>query len=423
MIKFRLFKKKTLYLQSETAIIYFAMLKSLILITLAASSLSIAAEPPLVFESENTAIGSPIPIVEFEDLPSIEKLPDPFLFHDGSGRSEAYSDWEKHRSEILQLLQTYEIGEKPVVSPDSVEAVLAGDTLKVTIREKGKTLQLHSAIRYPEGEGPFPLMIGIGLPTGSLPPELVGGMGVASMVFNFAEVMSHTQKRGEEPINELYPDNLEMGAYAAWPWGISRLIDGLEKVKDAARIDMGSIGVTGCSFAGKMALFAGAMDERIALTIAQEPGGGGVNSWRVSETLGNVETIGRTNYSWFLESMKRFSEENSSLLPIDHHQVAALIAPRALLVLGNPDYEWLADESGYISSMAAREVWRKFGIEDRMGIIIQGGHGHCMLPLEQYPVVSAFISKFLLHRDAETDVVNPGIFEASEWKRWAPWAE
>ena len=50
--------------------------------------------------------------------------------------------------------------------------------------------------------------------------------------------------------------------------------------------------ISGCSFAGKMALFAGAFDERIALTIAQEPGGGGVNAWRVSETLENVETLG-----------------------------------------------------------------------------------------------------------------------------------
>ena len=49
---------------------------------------------------------------------------------------------------------------------------------------------------------------------------------------------------------------------------------------------MSHIAVSGCSFAGKMALFSGALDERIALTIAQEPGGGGVNSWRVSETLG-----------------------------------------------------------------------------------------------------------------------------------------
>ena len=63
------------------------------------------------------------------------------------------------------------------------------------------------------------------------------------------------------------------------------------------------LAISGCSFAGKMALFAGAFDERIALTIAQEPGGGGAAAWRVSETLGKVETLGATNYAWFIEDM------------------------------------------------------------------------------------------------------------------------
>ena len=106
--------------------------------------------------------------------------------------------------------------------------------------------------------------------------------------------MSHTQKRGNEPINKLYPDQTDMGAYCAWSWGVSRIIDGLEIVGKKSKIDTRKLAISGCSFAGKMALFAGAFDERIALTIAQEPGGGGAAAWRVSETLGEVET--RTMY-------------------------------------------------------------------------------------------------------------------------------
>ncbi len=71
------------------------------------------------------------------------------------------------------------------------------------------------------------------------------------------------------------------------------MIDGLELVRNELPIDLKHLAVTGCSFAGKMALFAGAFDERIALTIAQESGGGGAAAWRVSETLGNVETLGK----------------------------------------------------------------------------------------------------------------------------------
>ena len=235
--------------------------------------------------------------------------------------------------------------------------------------------------------------------------------------------MSHTQKRGNEPINRLYPEQTEMGSYCAWSWGISRLIDGLEKVEKKSRIDLSHLAISGCSFAGKMALFAGAFDERIALAIAQEPGGGGVNAWRVSETLENVETLGRTNYAWFLESMRQFAGKNVNRLPIDHHELAALIAPRALLVLGNTDYEWLAEESNYVSCQAARMVWKAFGIEDRMGFSIQGGHMHCMLPKSQYPEVEAFIDKFLLGKtDVDTFVTKADMFEDVDYLKWMPWA-
>ena len=312
---------------------------------------------------------------------------------------------------------------KPVVSKDSIEATLINDTLRVVVHENGETLLLTAPIKYPEGNGPFPAIIGIGRPTGSLPVQLFDKRRIAQITFNFTQVMSHTQKRGNEPINRLYPDQTDMGAYCAWPWGISRLIDGLEKVGKKSRIDLSHLAVSGCSFAGKMALFAGAFDERIALTIAQEPGGGGVDSWRVSETLGNVETLGRTSYAWFLESMRQFAGKNVNRLPIDHHELAALIAPRALLVLGNTDYEWLAEESNYVSCQAARMVWKAFGIEDRMGFSIQGGHMHCMLPESQYPEVEAFIDKFLLGKtDVDTFVSKADMFEDVDYLKWMPWA-
>ena len=165
--------------------------------------------------------------------------------------------------------------------------------------------------------------------------------------------------------------------------------------------------------------FAGAFDERIALTIAQEPGGGGAAAWRVSETLGEVETLGRTSHAWFKESMFQYKEDNVSKLPYDHHELCAMVAPRALLVLGNPDYVWLADESGYVSCRAARKVWETFGIADRMGFSIVGGHGHCQLPESQYPEVEAFVDKFLLgKKDANTEVTIAPLYEKVDYERW-----
>lgn len=398
----------------------------LILTSIAASVASVLAEIPLVFSEENTAMNYPeITMPEFEALPSATTLPDPFAWSDGSGRSVDFSDWERHRSEILQKLWHYEIGRKPVPGSSKVTArVEEGDTLVVDITANGETITLKSAIVYPKkkSEGPYPVMIGIGFPSGSLPADLLADRGIACVAFPFWQVMAHTQTRGEEPINRLYPDQTEIGAYSAWPWGISRLIDGLQQVADSMRLDMSHIGVTGCSFAGKMALFAGAQDERIALTIAQEPGGGGVNAWRVSETLGEVERVGNTNYAWFLESMRRFADEETSRLPIDHHQLTALVAPRALLILGNTDYKWLADESGYVSANAAREVWKQFGIEDRMGYSIEGGHPHCMLPESQEPEVGAFLDRFMLgDGSADTRITRADMFTDTDWHRWAPW--
>ena len=379
---------------------------------------------PLVYDKEYTNDNFQLPgILPIDKLPEIATLPDPFAWADGSGRSTDFKDWKRHRFEIAHQLQHYELGMKPVTPRDSIEATLNNDTLRVIVHENGEVLLLTAPIKYPEGNGSFPAVIGIGRPTGALPEQLFDKRKIAQITFDFTQVMSHTQKRGNEPINRLYPEQTEMGSYCAWSWGISRLIDGLEKVGKKSRIDLSHLAISGCSFAGKMALFAGAFDDRIALTIAQEPGGGGVNAWRVSETLENVETLGRTNYAWFLESMRQFAGKNVNRLPIDHHELAALIAPRALLVLGNTDYEWLAEESNYVSCQAARMVWKAFGIEDRMGFSIQGGHMHCMLPKSQYPEVEAFIDKFLLGKtDVDTFVTKADMFEDMDYLKWMPWA-
>jgi hypothetical protein len=264
-------------------------------------------------------------------------------------------------------------------------------------------------------------VIGMGGPTGSLPPDIFTARGIATIPFNFGQVMAWTQVRGKEPINKLYPELTYMGAYSAWSWGVSRLIDGLELVSPDLRSDLKHLAVTGCSFAGKMALFAGAFDERIALTIAQESGGGGAAAWRVSETQSGVETLGNTSHVWFMESMFRFSNRNVSKLPHDHHELMAMVAPRALLVLGNPDYIWLADTSGYVSCRAAKRVWDTFGISDRMGFSIVGGHLHCDLPSSARPEVEAFVDKFLLGDTTANTNITTNPWPNIDYSYWTEW--
>src|SRR5947209_10501759 len=114
---------------------------------------------------------------------------------------------------------------------------------------------------------------------------------------------------------------------------LSRIIDGLEIVAHQAvsplPIDLNHLAVTGCSYAGKMALFADAFDERVALTVAQENGGGGAPSWRVSQEIeaqGSVEKQDNTDGSWFMQSMKTtFARDNVYKIPKDHHELMAMV--------------------------------------------------------------------------------------------------
>ena len=390
---------------------------------------------PLVYDQEFTGARYAAPqFPTVEEAAVSEALTNPLEFSNSTKKVKKFKDWEKRRAEIVRELQHYEIGEKPLVDRKDVEATLQDGTLTVKVTRNGETLELSAKISYPEGDGPFPLMIGAS--NNALPRQFFSDRKIATMNFSERQVNSYSQMggfggggqkkdRGDYEFDRLYPELVDNGAYSMWAWGVSRLIDGLEIVGAASRIDMKHIGITGCSYAGKMALWSGAMDERIALTIAQEPGGGGAAAWRVSQTLGKVENLGATDEHWFMKSMWDWKDENVSKLPYDHHELCALVCPRALLVLGNTDYEWLADEAGYVSCVAAREVWKQFGIEDRMGFSIEGRHGHCQLPQSQYPEVEAFIDRFLLGKeDAPTNNVMHvnDVLQDKEVQKWIPWA-
>ena len=385
-------------------------MKSIIKLLLAMAPLSgMADEPevPLVFKAENTfALYKKPALPPADKLPIIRELPDPLK------GVKKYKDWGKRRAEIAAQIQHYGIGEKPAVKPEQVKARMNGDTLIVDVTVNGQTLTLRSEIRYPKtGQAPYAVMIGTsGI---SLPRKLFDNRPIATMVFHEKQVNDYRQfgrhhERGEHNFDRLYPDLKDNGAYSEWAWGLSRIIDGLPQLgPEKTKIDTQHIGVTGCSYAGKMALYCGAFDERVALTIAQEPGGGGAAAWRVSHTLDEVESLDRTDYHWFKESqLENFHGDSVYRLPYDQHELCALVFPRALLLLGNPDYKWLADEAMLPSAQAARKVWERFGVADRMGWSIVDGHGHCQLPDSQVPEVQAFIDRFLLGRSADTSDVR-----------------
>ena len=394
-------------------------------------SVGVAWAQPSVYTKENTGAHFPKPALPpASQLPVIRELPDPLEGVSG------FKDWERRRNDISHMIQHYGIGIKPSVPDGAVVAhlqkqvkgegmgargpmggmrggMMQGDTtLVVHVTVGGHTVTLTSEIRYPKvGKPPYALMIGTSMM--SLPRQLFDDRPIAIMTFHEKQVNDYGQfgkhhERGEHPFDALYPDLTQNGAYSEWAWGLSRLLDGLQQLgPKVTKIDMKHIGVTGCSYAGKMALYCGAFDERVALVIAQEPGGGGAAAWRKSHELTlagkNLEDIDKTDYHWFKESQREnFRGDSVYQLPYDQHELCAMVCPRALLLLGNPDYEWLADGSMLASAKAAKKVWQQFGIGDRMGWSIVGGHGHCQLPERQFPEVQAFIDKFLLDRKTDT---------------------
>lgn len=390
-----------------------------------------AQDIPLVYENENTGAHFSAP-----DMPTISglkkttSLTDPLEWSDGSGRVGRFEEWSKRRSEIANEIMHYEIGAKPAVDRESIKASMDGDTLYVDVTIGNSTLRLRTEIEYPSvGEAPYALMIGTSHI--SLPNDVFEGRPIAKMTFHERQVNGYGQWMGDlDKANygfvKLYPDLIDNGAYSEWAWGVSRLIDALQQLgQEVTRIDTKRIGVTGCSYAGKMALFSGAFDERIALTIAQEPGGGGAAAWRVSHTLTEVEDLDKTDYHWFKESLRdEFHGDSVYYLPYDHHELCAMVFPRALLMLGNPDYKWLADESAYVSMNAARKVWEAFGVEDRIGYSIIANHPHCQLPKEQFREVGLFIDKFLLGQpDIDTHDIRiapmfDGKIDLEEWIKY-----
>jgi hypothetical protein len=284
---------------------------------------------------------------------------------------------------------------------------------------------------------------------GSLPASVFANLPVATIDFFHNDVTLYSffgvTDHSTDPFYQLYPElcagtcngnTSNSGQYAAWAWGVSRLIDGIEIAAHQATnplpIDVKHIAVTGCSYAGKMALFAGAFDERIALTIAQENGGGGAPSWRATDDIeaGNAsEDIQRTDYNWFAGQMKQFSGVNRYKMPTDHHELMAMVAPRALLETGKTDCYWLSNRSNYISARATQRVFNTFGIGDRFGFYIDGGHNHCATRPAEAPAIAAFVNKFLLgdtaaNTDVEVFPTNPPVnydYTNLDYKRWTAW--
>src|SRR4030042_680842 len=225
----------------------------------------------------------------------------------------------------------------------------------------------------------------------------------------------------------MYGSTHSAGALMAWAWGVNRLVDAIEKTP-AANIDPTRLGVTGCSRNGKGALIAGCFCKRIKLTIPQESGAGGAASWRVSQyqkdVLGqNVQTLSQivTENVWFRTNFSQFGSAVNKL-PFDHHMVAALCAPDALLFIENTSMEWLGNLSTWTNGNVTHMIYEGLDIPDRMGFSQVGHADHCTFPSSQQPEVTAYVQKFLVGGGTgNTNVMKTDGSLTFDQARWVDW--
>ena len=380
----------------------------------ASSSSEVVVVPPTPGSDFKEHFRDECPVASIPKIGSNPKLPDPFTAFDGS-KVTTKAQWKCRREEISALLEEVELGEKPR-NPEKVEGSYSGGSLKVTVTDKGKTISFSVKI---SGAGtkdaPKPAIIGFS--GGSLD---YSGLNIATISFNPDDVAPEAT-RGKGRFYDIYGSNHSAGAMIAWAWGVSRVIDALEKTPEAG-IDVHHLGVTGCSRLGKGAAVAGAFDARIALVIPQESGSGGASNWRSAAKDSEAQPLSHAcqEAAWFRSSLCNYGNRINDL-PTDHHYLTGMVAPRALLVLDNTGWVWLGEGASYANAMSTVEIFKALGAEKDFTYSKAANHMHCSFPAENKDELTACVKKYLFDDKTQNTgkIEAKGVsYNAADWQDW-----
>ncbi len=309
---------------------------------------------------------------DFDSLPRMNGLPDPLRFLDGRP-VRTPQEWRARRAEIRQLFEKYDLGTFPP-KPKLDRVVPLDETpgkgylvrnVRLEFGPQGKgTMRVQLVM--PDGKGPFPVMISPNL-TGWAPSVLRRGYISAGYAGNDA-------MDDAAALAQLYPD-YDFALLPRRAWAAGLVVDYLEELP---QVDRNHIAINGYSRDGKMATIAAALDDRIAAVIAGSTGVGGVLPWRAAGERGfgeGIESTTRSFPTWFVPRLRFFSGREDRL-PIDGNLLAALIAPRAILMEWGHNDEvsntW-GNEQTYYSALKAYKLLGQPGRISTMRV--PGFHG------------------------------------------------
>ena len=193
--------------------------------------------------------------------------------------------------------------------------------------------------------------------------------GYAVATFHYFDVYFDKDGKLDESIYPLFGINSDNDltettgkAVAAWAWGCSRVLDYLFTLKN---IDKKRAIVMGHSRLGKAALWCGAQDKRFAMVVSNNSGCSGAALSR--RNYG--ETVARINSAfpwWFCNKYHSYGSDVSAL-PMDQHELLALIAPRLVYVASALEDRWADPRGEFLSLREASKIYALYGMETLEG--------------------------------------------------------
>lgn len=312
--------------------------------------------------------------------------PDPMLLDSGQ-RVTSLADWQLRRSQIRQLLLSALYGDLPATPTHTrCIALHAGPAVQPRqARVLGYRVDVDGRqafslrLTLPAGAAPVPVILNGDGCWGYASEDVVSAIisrGYGFAQFNRTEVMSDMAQQGRHQALCAALSGFCGGAIAAWAWGYQRAVDALQQMPG---VDPSRLAVVGHSRGGKAALLAGALDERIALTSANNSGAAGAGSclWQPADAETLADLVAQFPH-WLapgLEPLKPGGHVGS----FDQHFLKALLAPRALLSTEALQDLWANPHGSWLTHRAAQPVFDFLGAPQRNAIVFRdGGHAHSL---------------------------------------------